>query len=82
MVIEESTTGLGEPGSMPGCISGYSTQHDRWEFPISPVEGFKLGQFLDRHQGFEKVSTEESDEEASSNSSSVELGAGQRTQFA
>nr|CAD7427373.1 unnamed protein product [Timema monikensis] len=65
-----------------GCISGYSTQHDRWEFPISPVEGFKLGQFLDRHQGFEKVSTEESDEEASSNSSSVELGAGQRTPFA
>jgi len=30
------------------------------------VEGFKLGQFLDRHQGFEKVSTEESDDEGSS----------------
>ncbi|XP_063221429.1 peptidyl-alpha-hydroxyglycine alpha-amidating lyase 2 isoform X2 [Bacillus rossius redtenbacheri] len=50
-----------------GCASGgYSEHRDRWEFPVPPVEGFKFSQFLDRHQGFEKVSTEESDDEGAS----------------
>ncbi|PSN54611.1 Peptidyl-alpha-hydroxyglycine alpha-amidating lyase 1 [Blattella germanica] len=42
---------------------------------LAHSEGFKLGQFLDRHQGFEKVSTEESDEESPNNH-------GQGSQFA
>ncbi|XP_067001360.1 peptidyl-alpha-hydroxyglycine alpha-amidating lyase 1 isoform X2 [Anabrus simplex] len=48
---------------------GYN-KSKRWEFPVSSSEGFKLGQFLDRHQGFEKVSTEESDDEGSGSSTS------------
>lgn len=54
-----------------GYLSGYSSRSKRWEFPKSPVEGFKLGQFLDRHQGFEKVNTEESDDDGSNSSSEI-----------
>lgn len=41
---------------------GSNSQNKRWDFPISQMGGFKL----DRHQGFEKVSTEESDDEGTS----------------
>ncbi|PNF30532.1 hypothetical protein B7P43_G09923 [Cryptotermes secundus] len=41
---------------------GPNSQLRRWDFPISQMGGFNL----DRHQGFEKVSTEESDEEGAS----------------
>ncbi|KAK7792477.1 hypothetical protein R5R35_013863 [Gryllus longicercus] len=52
-----------------GCFSRYHSRHpSRWDFHIPSAEGFKLGQFLDRHQGFEKVSTEESDDEGSAGS--------------
>jgi hypothetical protein len=44
-------------------VTGSSSQNKRWDFPISQMGGFKL----DRHQGFEKVSTEESDDEGTSN---------------
>lgn len=46
---------------------GSSSQNKQWDFPISQMGGFKL----DRHQGFEKVSTEESDDECTS--STVDL---------
>jgi hypothetical protein len=43
-------------------VTGSNSQNKRWDFPISQMGGFKL----DRHQGFEKVSTEESDDEGTS----------------
>jgi hypothetical protein len=48
-------------------LTGASSQNKRWDFPISQMGGFKL----DRHQGFEKVSTEESDDEGTN--STVDL---------
>lgn len=48
-------------------LTGSSSQNKQWDFPISQMGGFKL----DRHQGFEKVSTEESDDECTN--STVDL---------
>lgn len=58
-----------------GCLLRYSSYNKRWAFHTSHVEGFKLGQFLDRHQGFEKVSTEESDDEANTTNTDLSLKA-------
>lgn len=54
-----------------GCLSRYHSRHSsRWDFYVPSTEKFKIGQFLGfpGHPGFEKVSTEESDEEGNAGS--------------